>query len=140
MSKGGIHKTIEAPTYSEVDDDSIYTFITRYKNYLLHEQLSPEQCQYNKKEQTMFILNALSFDKRFWDGLQYVEASLQSFQRDSRVTSSTTFPINLEIDKIVVTIDERSDDYIVGTKTQSPTIINPYVKSSICTLGHTTGA
>ena len=35
ISKGSIHKTIEAPTYSNVENDSICIFITRYKNYLL---------------------------------------------------------------------------------------------------------
>ena len=50
ISKGGIHKTIEAPNYNDVNDDSIYTFITRYKNYLLYEQLSPENRAYNKRE------------------------------------------------------------------------------------------
>ena len=32
ISKGGIHKAIEIPTYYNVEDDSIHTFITRYKN------------------------------------------------------------------------------------------------------------
>ena len=39
----GIHKSIEQPQYSDVDNDSIYTFINRYKNYLLYELLSPEK-------------------------------------------------------------------------------------------------
>ena len=32
ISKGSIHKMIKAPTYSDIEDDSVYTFITRYKN------------------------------------------------------------------------------------------------------------
>ena len=31
QEKGGIHKIIPAPTYTDVTDDSIYTFLTKYK-------------------------------------------------------------------------------------------------------------
>ena len=130
ISKGGIHKTIEAP-YSDVEDDSIYTFITRYKNYLIHEQLSPENRAYNKQEQTMFVLNALTFDKRFKEGLAYVEGTIQAYQRDSSVSSLTPFPIDLEIDEVAVTIDERSDNYVVGDKLTTARVINPYAMSHI---------
>lgn len=43
QAKGGIHKAIPVPTYDDVDDDSIYTFLIKYKNYLLYEKLSPER-------------------------------------------------------------------------------------------------
>lgn len=69
LYKGGVHLTIEALTYVDVEDDNIYTFITRYKNYLLYEQLSKESRTYNKHEQAMFISNALVQDKRFRVGL-----------------------------------------------------------------------
>ena len=103
--KVGIHKSIEAPNYSDINNDSIYTFITRYKNYLLYELLSPEQQQYNKKEQALFIIRALKSDDRFKPGLEYVMFTLQAYQQDSRSNPSITFPLDLEIDEISVTID-----------------------------------
>ena len=42
-SKGGVHEVIESPLYDDVEDNNIYTFITRYKNYLMYKQLSPEK-------------------------------------------------------------------------------------------------
>ena len=117
--------------YSNVDDDIIYTFITRYKNYLLYEELSPEKRVYNKREQTMFVFNALTFDKQLKEGLTYVEATLQDFQRDSRVSSMNSFPLDLEIDEIKVIIDERSNNYVVSNKIASAQVINPYAKSNI---------
>ena len=128
VSKGGVHKTVEAPSYSDVEDGSIYTFMTRYKNYLLYEQLSPMSRTYNKREQTMFVLQALLPDKRFRAGLVYVEATIQAYQRDSRAHTTIPFPIDLEIDEIAVTIDERSDNYTVGDNIRSPKISNPYAR------------
>ena len=74
----------------------------------------------------MFVLNALTSDKRFRDGLVYVEATIQAYQRDSRVSGDTPFPLDLEIDEIAVTIDKRSEDYLVGDKITTPRVINPY--------------
>ena len=82
----------------------------------------------------MFVLNALTFDKRFKEGLTYVESTIQAYQRDSRVSSLTPFPLDLEIDEIAVTIDERSDDYVVGDNITTNKVINPYAKSHIRTL------
>ena len=79
----------------------------------------------------MFVLNALTFDKQFKEGLAYVEATTQAFQRDSRVSSTTPFPLDLEIDEIAVTIDERSDNYVVGDKVTAPRVLNPYAKTHI---------
>ena len=131
ISKGGIHKTIEAPMYSYVEDDTIYTFITRYRNYLLHEELSTEKRAYNKREQTMFVLNVLTFDKRFKEGLTYMEATLQAFQRDTRISSMTPFSLELKIDESAMKIDERSDSYVIGDNITSAQVINPYAKSNI---------
>ena len=61
-SKGGLHKIITNPKYDEIEDGSIYTFITRYKNYLQYELLSSEKRQYNRQEQTMYVVNALKAD------------------------------------------------------------------------------
>ena len=62
---------IDPPGYNDVADDIIYTFIIRYKNYLLYEELSPENRSYNKIEQTMFVIKALKVDNRFKDRLMY---------------------------------------------------------------------
>ena len=113
-SKGGIHKSIEPPSYNDVNDDSIYTLLNRYKNYLLYELLSPETRKYNKREQATYIINSLKDDERFSPGVEYVRSTLQAYQRDCRTNPSVTFPIDLEIDEIGVTIDERSTKYTVG--------------------------
>ena len=86
---------IKSPAYSDVKDNSVFTFITRHEKNLRYEQLSPENRAYNKREQTMFVLNALTFDKRFKEGLTYVEGTIRAYQRDSRVSSLTPFPTNL---------------------------------------------
>ena len=128
LEKGGLHKTIDPPSYNDIADDSIYTFITRYKNYLLYEKLSPENRSYNKREQTMFIIKALGIDSRFKDGLVYVEATLQAYQRDMQITPTTPFPLDLDIEEIAITIAERSDAYTVGEKAPSPRVVNPYAR------------
>ena len=38
--------------------------------------------------------------------------------------------MDLEIDEIAVTIDERSDDYTPGEKPATPKIANPYARGS----------
>ena len=131
-SKGCIHKTITPPSYDDVEDDNIYTFITKYKNYLQYEELSPEQRHYTKQEQTMYVVNALKKDSRFKPGLEYVLATLLSHQRDSRSDNESQFPMDLEIDEIAVTIDERCPEYKVEddfSKTEE--IVNPYVTTPV---------
>ena len=66
--------------------------------------------------------------------MTYAEATIQAFQRDSRVSSTTPFTLDLEIDEIAVTINERSNDYEVGGKHISTRVINPYAKTNICRL------
>jgi len=95
ISKDGTHEVIELPTYNDVSDDSICMFITRYKSCLLYEQLSMEQISYNKREQTMFILHALKIDNIFKDGLTYIEAIIQAYQRESQVSSRRTISFRL---------------------------------------------
>ena len=107
-SKGGIHKTIKAPSYEDIEDDSTYTCITRYKNYLLYETLSTERRQYNKQEQTMYVVNALKTDVRFKEGIEYSLGAVLSCQQDSRTDPSKLYPIDIEIDEIVATIDKQS--------------------------------
>ena len=85
-----------------------------YQNYLLYEELSPENRSYNKREQTMFVIKAQKVDNRFKDRSMYVEATLQGYQRDSQITPTTHFPIGLDINEIAITIAERSDAYKVG--------------------------
>ena len=88
QSKGGIHKTISIPSYSKVKNDSIYTFLNQYKNYLLYEKLIPESIVYNKTEQVMFIINTLRHDKQLKPGLQYVESTLQAYHHDVNINIS----------------------------------------------------
>ena len=123
QSKGGMHKTIPPPTYSDITDDSIYTFLKRYKNFLMYEKLSPQSRIYNDVEQTTFIINALRHDARLRPGLYYVESTLQAYQRDVRLNSAIPFPLELQHDEIGVVIDEHSDDYTVGANASLPTSI-----------------
>ena len=116
QAKGGIHKQVHVPLYSDVEDDSIYTFLTQYQNYLLYEKLSPENRSYNQSEQTMFILSALRHDERLRPGINYVESVLRAYQRDSRLNPSIPFPLELQFEEIGVVLDEHSDNYTVGEK------------------------
>ena len=131
-AKGGIHKAITAPSYADIDDDNIYTFMTKYKNYLVYETLSPEHRQYNKQEQTMYVVNALKQDDRFKSGLDYVLSTLLSYQRDRRGNPGIPYPLDLEIDEIAVTIDEHSTEYIVGDqKTTITPLSNPFATTPV---------
>ena len=82
----------------------------------------------------MFILHALMPDKRFREGLLYVESTIQAYQRDMRSNMSTAFPLDLEIEEIAVTIDERSDNYTVGDNITTSKVINPYARQQLRTL------
>ena len=93
QAKGGIHKNIPAPSYLDVTDDSIYTFLTKYKNFLLYEQLSPEKRVYNETEQTLLIISALKYDALLKPGVQYVALVLHAYQRDSTLNPSIPFPL-----------------------------------------------
>ena len=115
-----MHKTIPPPSYTDIEDDSIYTFVNRYENYLVYESLSLENRTYNNVEQTTFIINALRQDTRLHPGLSYVESSLQAYQRDSRLNPAITFPLELEFDEIAIIIDEHSEDYACGEKSTLP--------------------
>ena len=99
----------------------------------MYELLSTENRQYNKQEQTMFVVNALKKDTRFKDGIEYVLATVLGYQRDSRLNNEITYPMDLEIDEIAVTIDERSVAYTVGSHQdsgiKSNTFTNPYAST-----------
>ena len=47
-------------------------------------------------------------DTRFTEGLRYVEVTLHIYQRATTITPLTYFPLDLDIDEIGVTIDERT--------------------------------
>ena len=64
----------------------------------------------------MFILHALNIDRRFKDGLMYIKTTIQAYQRESQVSVDAQFPLDLEIDEMAVTIDERSNSYTVGDR------------------------
>ena len=131
-AKGGIHKAITAPSYADIEDDNIYTFMSKYKNYLIYESLSPENRQYNKQEQTMYIVNTLKQDDRFKSGLDYVLSTLLSYQRNRRGNPDLPYPLDLEIDEIAVTIDEHSTEYTVGDQKNTITSLsNPFATSLV---------
>ena len=79
----------------------------------------------------MYIVGALLPDKRFKEGLVYVEATIQAWQRATQLNGVSQFPLDLDIDEIAMTIDERSDAYEVGSRITTPRVVNPYAKSSI---------
>ena len=76
----------------------------------------------------MFILHAITVDTRFKEGLVYVEVTIQAYQLDTRITPTTPSPLDLEIDKIAVTIDEISKANTVGDKAAAPCVLNPYAR------------
>ena len=76
----------------------------------------------------MFILYALIPDKRFHEELLFVEATIKLWQRDMKANMTTAFPLDLEIEEIGVTIEERSDNYTVGDKVTPPKIQNLYAR------------
>ena len=55
-------------------------------------------------------------------------STLQALQRDSRVSYMIPFPLDLKIDENIVTIDERSNNYVVVNKITCVQVINPYAK------------
>lgn len=101
QAKIGINKTIIPPTYQDVTDDSIHTFLTHYKNFLIYESL---------------INNALHYNSRPCPGLVYVKSTLQAYQHDARLNSSITFPLELEFDEIRFVLNKHSEGYNVGDK------------------------
>ena len=76
----------------------------------------------------MFILHALTVDTRFKEGLVYVEATIQAYQRDTRIIPTTPSPLDLGINEISVTIDERSDAYKVRDKAAALRVLNSYAR------------
>ena len=52
--------------------------------------------------------------------VQYVENSLMAYQRNVITNPTVAFPLDLELDEIDFTIDERSDTYSVGTHVSLP--------------------
>ena len=78
----------------------------------------------------MFIIKELSGDKRFKDGLLYVQGTLQAYQRDITITPTTPFPLDIGIDEIAITIDKHSEEYTVGDKASTPRVINPYARDT----------
>ena len=87
----------------------------------------------------MFVIKALKVDNRFKEGLVYADATLQSYQRDSQITPTTPFPLDLEIDEIAITIEERSDDYAVGEKAPPPRVFNRYARDNSASVIRTMG-
>lgn len=59
ISKSGVYKTIVAPFYTDVEDDNMYTFITRYKNYLLYEGQSRTQIIQQTRTSYVCIQNVI---------------------------------------------------------------------------------
>jgi len=138
--KGSINKIILPPTYEDVTGDIIYTFLTRYKKYLVYKSLSPESRTYNNVEQKMFIINALYHDSRLRPGLVYVKAIIQAYRCDASLNISITFPLKVEFDKIGVVLDKYSKEYNVGEKLSTTRSIftDNGIDSFIHTLGHRT--
>ena len=99
----------------------------------MYELLSTENRQYNKQEQTMYVVNALKKDTRFKQGIDYVLVTVLGYQRDCRLNPDIIYPMDIEIDEIAVTIDERSVEYNVGehqdSGIKSNTFVNPYASS-----------
>ena len=80
----------------------------------------------------MFVVNTLEKDTQFKLGIEYVLATVLAYQGGCRIDPSKTYPLDLEIDEITVTIAERCQDYIVGEQSnQSTGVTNPYATTPI---------
>ena len=62
----------------------------------------------------MLIISALKHDNRLRQGINYVEAVLQAYQRYSRLNPTIQSPLELQFDEIGVVLDEHSDAYTIG--------------------------
>ena len=80
QEKGGIHTSIPPPKYTNVADNSIYTYLDRYRKCLVYESLSPKYRAYNIVEQVMFILNTLHHDSRLKPRIDHVETTIKAYQ------------------------------------------------------------
>ena len=69
-------------------------------------------------------------DARLKNGSVFINALVQAYQKDIMLQTNTVFPIDLEIDKADVTINEKIDDYEVGFNIfERPTkVTKTYVK------------
>ena len=87
----------------------------------------------------MYLINTLKQDDRFKPGVEYVVNTVLSYQRDIRTNPGISFPIDLEIDEIAVTIDERCPDYTSGEQTTAVSeIVNPYAAHGIVRMAKST--
>ena len=86
--------------------------------------MSPQQRTYNETEQTTYIINSLRSDTRLTPGINYVQATIEAYQRDSALNPMIQFPIDLHIDEIAVIIDDRSPAYAVGDNAESEPTFN----------------
>ena len=83
----------------------------------------------------MFIISALRHDTRLLPGLNYAKSVLQAYQHNSLLNPASPFPLELQIDKVCVTIDEHSDKYTVDDKATAAKSI--YSSDTIRPMIHT---
>ena len=78
----------------------------------------------------MLIINALIINKIFRMVLNYIGATIQAYQAYRIINNDIQFQLDLVIDEITVTINERSDNFTSGVNTTLPKVINPYARGN----------
>ena len=103
------HK-IQKPSYTEMDDDNIYTYISAYNAFLEFESLGSNSRNYTPHEITVYIADDLEKDphKRFDKGISYVRQKLE------RSPDGVNVAKDISLAKIAKTICKYSPEYVVG--------------------------
>ena len=115
------HK-IKRPTYTECDNDNIYSYVNAYNAFLEFERLENNQRTYTEFEIAVYIADDLERDphKRFDKGIDHVRLQLKHSPDGIRV------PKDILITKIAKTICKYSPEYVVGEYNDS---ITPVIRA-----------
>ena len=114
------HK-IQRPTYTDIDNDNIYSYINSYNAFLEFESLGSNSRTYTPYEIAVYVADDLEKDphRRFEKGIQHVRQKLE------RSPDGIIVPKDISISKIAKTICKYSPEYTVGEyKTDDTPVIH----------------
>ena len=111
------HK-IQRPTYTDSENDNIYSYVTAYSAFLEFEALGSNSRTYTPYEIAVYVADDLERDphKRFEKGITYVRSQLKLS------TDGITVPKDISLAKIAKTICKYSPEYTVGEHRTDPVI------------------
>ena len=102
---------IQRPTYSDTDNDNIYSYVNKYNTLLAFESLLENNSRtYTPFELAVYIADDLERDphKRFEKGISHVKLQLK------HSSNGITVPKDISITKIAKTICKYSPEYVNG--------------------------